>query len=83
MSLYNGTEFNRSLLQFKHSIPFILCNYFLNPPDNQKKRMMKSYNHSTNDSRHKKQGNKERLQTKLNCMQTKLKTQSKSMIVVL
>jgi hypothetical protein len=34
MSLYNGAEFNRSLLQFKHSIPFILSNYIFYPPGN-------------------------------------------------
>jgi len=48
MSLYDGTEFDRSLLQFKHSIPFILSNYFFYPPgDTTTKKMMKSYNHFT------------------------------------
>lgn len=71
MSLYNGTEFNRPLLQFKHSIPFILRNYFFYPPGNTTK-ITKSNDylkciskHKKLDSRHAKQGNKHRLETKL------------------
>ena len=41
MSLYNGTELNRSLLQLKHSIPFILSNYIFYPPGNTKTKKQK------------------------------------------
>jgi len=74
MSLYDGTEFNRSLLQFKHSIPFILSNYFFYPPGDTTTQkndeiIQSLYNvllsKSELDSRHAKQGNKHRLEMKL------------------
>jgi hypothetical protein len=51
MSLYNGTEFYRSLLQFKNGIPFILHNYFFYPPDNTNKKndeAAQPYKHTRN-----------------------------------